>query len=93
MRKTSVLLMIASDLYFSKLPQTSNYQSLIESLLLMIYNLTLVTGTIGDNNPLSMIYNLMLVTGSDVERRVLIVFGIKILQSLLINIKLFCNLK
>ena len=44
MRKTSVLLMIASDLYFSKLPQTSNYQSLIESLLLMIYNLMLVTG-------------------------------------------------
>ena len=44
MRKTSVLLMIASDLYFSKLPQTSNYQTLIESLLLMIYNLMLVTG-------------------------------------------------
>ena len=74
MRKTSVLLMIASDLYFSKLPQTSNYQELIESLLLMIYNL-------------------MLVTGAAVERRVLIVFGIKRFKSLLINIKLFCSLK
>ena len=74
MRKTSVLLMIASDLYFSKLPQTSNYQTLIESLLLMIYNL-------------------MLVTESDVEQKVLIVFDIKILQSLLSNIKLFCNLE
>ena len=66
MRKTSVLLMIASDLYFSKLPQTSNYQSLIESLLLMIYNLTLVTGEREINTSgelLSMIYNLMLVTG------------------------------
>ena len=74
MRKTSVLLMIASDLYFSKLPQTSNYQELIESLLLMIYNLTLVTGLA-------------------VERRVIVIFDIKILQSLLINIKLFCNLE
>ena len=88
--------MIASDLYFSKLPQTSNYQSLIESMLLMIYNLTLVTGELLLRSPgalLLMIYNLMLVTGAAVERRVLIVFDIKILQSLLSNIKLFCSLR
>ena len=67
MRKTSVLLMIASDLYFSKLPQTSNYQTLIESLLLMIYNLTLVTGEDDIKSVefrLLMIYNLTLVTGT-----------------------------
>ena len=73
MRKTSVLLMIASDLYFSKLPQTSNYQTLIESLLLMIYNLMLVTGGRQVYLPapgLLMIYNLMLVTGSYIGRRI-----------------------
>ena len=67
MRKTSVLLMIASDLYFSKLPQTSNYQTLIESLLLMIYNLMLVTGEDDIKSVefrLLMIYNLTLVTGT-----------------------------
>ena len=66
MRKTSVLLIIASDLYFSKLPQTSNYQALIESLLLIIYNLMLVTGQKEQSvrsSVLLIIYNLMLVTG------------------------------
>ena len=77
-------------------------------MLLMIYNLMLVTGELLLRSPcalLLMIYNLMLVTGVvyikshmfliplAVERRVLVVFGIKVFKSLLSNIKLFCSLR
>ena len=55
-------------------------------LLLMIYNLMLVTGVVH-------IKSCVLFIPTDVERRVLVVFGIKVFKSLLINIKLFCSLR
>ena len=55
-------------------------------LLLMIYNLMLVTGVVH-------IKSCVLFIPPAVERRVLIVFGIKVFKSLLSNIKLFCSLR